>query len=160
MKKYRKLITKENSKKAYNDSRKQIFLGYDDSGKKLYPWDFVQLTCRMEMTSSWISQIYWNPLDGAFVAAHPGHIAMNCGEWTSRSLAPFLRDKSDITHIFHPEPETPVISHTIKKVSYNEYLKWKEERHKNSNDEAVKQANIERKEELRKKWEQENSEDD
>lgn len=160
MKKYRKLLTKATSNKAYNDSRKQILLGYDDFGKKLYPWDFVELTCRMEMKSSWISQIYWNPIDGAFVDSHPGHIAMNCGEWKSRNLAPFLRDKSDITHIFHPEPETPVISHTIKKVRYAEYLKWKEERHKNSNDEAVKQANIGRKEEVRKKWEHENSEDE
>jgi hypothetical protein len=155
MKKFRQLLKKANSSKAYNDNRKQILLGKDDFGKKLYPWDFVEVCCRMEMKSSWISQIYWTPLDGAFIDAHPGHIAMNCGEWTSRSLAPFLRDKSDITHIFHPEPETPVISHTIRKVNYKKYLEWRQERDKNSNDESVKQANIERREEIKKQLENE-----
>jgi hypothetical protein len=46
MKKFRKL-TKINSIKAYNDNRKQILLGKDDFGKKLYPWGFVEVTNRM-----------------------------------------------------------------------------------------------------------------
>ena len=155
MKKFRKLISKTTSRKAYNDNRKQIFLGRDDFGKKLYPWDFVQLTCRGEIKSYWISQIYWNPLDGAYVDSHPAHIAMNCGEWKCRELAPFLRDKSDITHMFDFESETTIISHTIKKVTYKEYLEWRKERDKNSNDETVKQANIQRREESKKQLEDE-----
>jgi hypothetical protein len=38
MKKFRKLITKVNSREAYNDGRKQILIRHDDFGKKLYPW--------------------------------------------------------------------------------------------------------------------------
>jgi hypothetical protein len=152
MKKFRKL-TKINSIKAYNDSRKQILLGKDDFGKKLYPWDFVEVSCRMEMRTTWMSQIYWNPLDGAYIDAHPGHIAMNCGEWRSREFGSFLRDKSDISHLFYPELEKPTLAHTIKKVTYQQFLDWKKSQE--GKHDSVRDANIKIRDEARKRFEEE-----
>jgi hypothetical protein len=80
----------------------------------------------MEMNSSWISRIYWNVLDGAFVDSHPGHKAMGIGGGY-RDLSPFMHpeNKYDISHIFHPELETFTPRYSIKKVTYREYIDWK-----------------------------------
>lgn len=116
------------SVRQYNKIRHKIFLCKDDFGKKLYAGDFVELTASMEMNSPWISRIWWNAVDGAFVDSHPGHIKMGIGAGT-RDLRYFLREKYNIP--FH-DWETDTVkeykpSHSLKKVSYSDYLKWQKE---------------------------------
>jgi len=147
----KQILKKQTSEKAYNKYRK-LFLGYDDLKKKLYIKDFVEVKANMEMQTSWISPIYWNPVDGAYIDSHPGHIAMNCGEWQSRHLAPFLRDKTDISGFLNEETYTPAYS--IRKVSYNDYIEW--QKSIEGKYESVKEANIERRAEAQKLLEQEN----
>jgi hypothetical protein len=126
----KQILKKQTSVKAYNKYRK-LFLGYDELKNKLYINDFVKVEAKMEIQTFWISPIYWNPIDGAYIDSHPGHIAMNCGEWTSRSIAPFLRDNPDIS------------AYSIKKVSYNDYELW--QKSIEGKYDSVKEANILRK---------------
>lgn len=137
--------------RRYNKYRKQIFLGLDDKKRKLYVWDFVKLTSRIEMKTPWISQIYWNPLDGAFIDSHPGHIAMNAGRYSTRDLRHFMGEKYDVSHMFRTEEYIPNCS--IEKVSYKDYLDWKKSI-EGKYDEVTK-ANIERENEARKNLEEE-----
>ena len=89
----------------------------DDFNKKLYAGDFVELTASMETKNPWISRIWWNTIDGAFVDAQ--------GSGT-RELRYFLHDKYNIP-IYNTDNTVAEIkiSHTIKKVSYSDYIKWK-----------------------------------
>lgn len=129
MKKKLNIFKKTTSIRKHNKIRKNVFLGLDDYKKKVYAWDYVMLTARMEMNSPWISRVYWNALDGAFVDSHPGHKAMGIGVG-HRDLSPFMHpeNKYDISHIFHPELETFTPRYSIKKVTYREYIDWKTER--------------------------------
>ena len=126
MKKKSNIFKKTTSIRGRNKIRKEVYLGLDDVKKKLYAWDYVMLTAPMEMNSSWISRIYWNALDGAFVDSHPGHKAMGIGGG-HRDLSPFMspNNKYDISHLFHPEPGTFISRYSIKKVTYQEYINWK-----------------------------------
>lgn len=152
-----KVFKKTTSIRSYQKMRKQVFLGLDDKGKKLYVWDFVKLTSRIEVKSPWISQIYWNALDGAFVDSHPGHIAMNRGQHSTRELAPFIRDKYDISHLFYPAEKGPILKCSIEKVTYKEYLEWKKTI-EGKYDEC-RDANIKRHEEAMEKLKQENEQE-
>ena len=152
-----KIFKKTTSIRGYQKMRKQVFLGLDDKGKKLYMWDFVKLSNRTELNTSWISQIYWNALDGAFIASHPAHIAMNCGKLSTRELAPFLRDKYDISHLFYPAEKGPILKCGIEKVTYQEYLDW--QKSIEGKYDACRDANIERREEVMKQTELENEQE-
>lgn len=122
-----KRIKKITSVRQYNKIRHKIFLCRDDFGKKLYAGDFAELTASMETQTPWISRIWWNSVDGAFVDSHPAHIKMKIGG--TRELRYFLRDKFNIPI---NDWETDTIkeykpSHSIKKVTYSDYLNWKKE---------------------------------
>lgn len=124
MKKKLNIFKKTTSIRGRNKIRKQVFLGLDDFKKKLYVWDYVELTVRMELSTPWISRIYWNPVDGAFVDSHPTHKLLNLGG--HRSLRYFLEEnnKYDISHFFRPQLDTHTPNMSIKKVSYTDYLNW------------------------------------
>lgn len=66
----------------------KILLCKDANGKNIYPGDTVELFIGMEMKSSWKSKVFWNPLDGAFVNAHPGHVKMKLAK--HRDLRSFI----------------------------------------------------------------------
>lgn len=70
----------------------------DSFENKIYPGDIVELFIGMEMRTPWVSRVYWNMLDGAFVDAHPGHVKM--GISTHRVLRNFL-DKEDFEVSVH-----------------------------------------------------------
>ena len=124
MKKQKNIFRKTTTIRGHNKIRKQVFLGLDDYKKKLYVWDFVELKIPMEVKSSWISRIYWNPVDGAFVDSHPAHKAMGLGNGY-RDLRSFLGEKYDISNFFHDNDGKYIPNTSIKKVSYQDYLDWK-----------------------------------
>jgi hypothetical protein len=66
----------------------KVYICKDSNGKKIYSGDIVELYMPWEMHSPWKSEVYWNPLDGAFVDAHPGHVKMKLS--FHRSLREFL----------------------------------------------------------------------
>jgi hypothetical protein len=136
MRKKLNIFKKTTSIRKFNKFRKDVFLGLDDNKKKLYVWDYVKLTANMEVKSSWISRIYWNPVDGAFVDSHPTHIAMGISSGF-RDLRQFLdeNNKHDISHLFHETTETFIPRYSIKKVSYTDYLNWKVKKRKEKNEE-------------------------
>lgn len=124
MKKKLTIFKKTTSIRKIQKLRKQVYLGLDDVKKKLYVWDYVELNVPMEIKSSWISRIYWNPVDGAFVDSHPTHKAMGLGNGY-RELRSFLGEKYDISHIFYDNDGKYIPNKSIKKVSYQDYLDWK-----------------------------------
>ena len=58
----------------------KYFLGKDSVGNKLYAFDEVELSMPIETRTPWKSRIHWNPIDGAFVDAHPVHKSMGIGQ--------------------------------------------------------------------------------
>lgn len=120
-------IKKINSVRKYNKIRHKIFLCKDDFGKKLYAGDYVELNVSIETNTSWISRIWWTEIDGAYVESHPAHIKMGLGTGT-RELRYFLQKKYDVPiHNWEDDTISEVKpSHSMKKVSYTEYIKWKE----------------------------------
>jgi len=117
--------SKINSARKYNKERKKLFLGKDDFDQKLYPGDFVELSINIEMRTPWVSRIWWDALHGAYVDAHPGHIAMKLS--TTRELSYFFRKKYDIPFFGGNGGEEIVetkMSHSIRKVTYSDYLEW------------------------------------
>jgi hypothetical protein len=112
--------------KVYRKQLKRYLLGKDDHGKKLYPHDSVKLKANMEMKTPWYSRVYWNPLDGAFVDSHPGHVKM--GLSTYRSLREFINNQSEITITIDEDNEEQRPLYEIEKVTYKEYLEWENSR--------------------------------
>lgn len=147
-------IKKQTSIRGYQKQRKKIFLGKDDSGKKLYMGDFIKVYDWDSPKTPWMSQIHWTQLHGAFIDAHPASIAMNYGEWYSKPLYPFFEAKKDVSHLYYPQRETPLITPTIQKVTYAEYREWLESI-EGKYDEC-RDANIQRREESKKLLEKEN----
>lgn len=147
------ILRKATTSKSFNKIKKQVFLGLDDNKRKVYIWDFVKVSNRESIRTPWISQIYWTPLDGAFIDSHPSRIAMNCGDYTTVSLAQFFRDKYDISDFLYPSLDKFTPSKTIEKVTYAEYVEWV----KSIGDtyESVKQASIESRDERRRKIKEE-----
>lgn len=139
MKKKLTIFKKTTSIRKIQKVRKQVFLGLDDVKKKLYVWDFVELKIPMEVKSSWISRIYWNPVDGAFVDSHPAHKALGLGNGY-RDLRSFLGEKYDISNFFHDNDGKYIPNTSIKKVSYQDYLDWKKDR-KQKEDEKENNSN-------------------
>ena len=74
-------------KKQYKE---KYYLGEDSVGNKLYAADEVELSMPIEIKTPWKSRIHWNPIDGAFVDAHPVHIKMGIGN--DRGLREILRN--------------------------------------------------------------------
>jgi len=97
-------------------SARQYPLGKDINGKMLYPWDWVKLW-NPDYRTSWIARIFYNHLDGAFIYSHPSEIRQNNGERYTVGLASFVRQKK------HYSGE----EYQVEKVTYKDYLKWKEE---------------------------------
>jgi hypothetical protein len=137
------ILKKTTSIRAYQKMRKQVFLGLDDKGKKVYMGDFVRLSNRQSFKSPYISQIYWNALDGGFVDSHPAAIAMNCGKYSTTELAPFFRDKHGYNY------------RCIEKVTYKEYLQW--QKSIEGKYDECRDANIKMREDAIKRFEQENT---
>ena len=71
--------------------KSHYFITKDDFSNKIYAGDTVELYMPFETKSPWQSEVYFNRLDGAFVDAHPAHIAM--GLSTHRSLKDFLNQE-------------------------------------------------------------------
>lgn len=149
------ILKKTTSIRAYQKMRKQVFLGLDDKGKKVYMGDFVRLSNRQSFKSPYISQIYWNALDGGFVDSHPGAIAMNCGKYSTTELAPFFRDKYDMSKMHFPPLEVFTPKCTIEKVTYKEYLQW--QKSIEGKYDECRDANIKMREDAIKRFEQENT---
>jgi hypothetical protein len=121
------IFKKTTSFRQYNKLRKRILLGKDDFNNKLYIYDFVKLTQRTNIKTPWISQIFWNVIDGAFINSHPAHAAMNGKISSHRDLREFLGEKYDISHLYQineNEPVNYIPNCSIEKVSYEEYLEW------------------------------------
>jgi hypothetical protein len=121
---------KTTSVRQYNKLRHKIFLCKDDFNKKIYAGDFVEISASMETRTPWISRVWWTAIDGAFVDSHPAHLQMNLGSGT-RDLRYFLQKKYDIP-IYNPDDtisETK-ISHSLRKVTYGDYVNWKKEQDK------------------------------
>lgn len=140
MKKKLNILKKTTSYKNYQKIKKQVFLGLDDYKKKLYVWDYVELKAPMELTTSWISRIFWNPVDGAFVDSHPSHRALGMSGG-HRNLGSFLGQKYNISHLFQNNDGKYIPNKSIKKVTYQDYLDWnkklnqkKVEKENNSNE--------------------------
>ena len=134
------ILKKTTSIRAYQKMRKQVFLGLDDKGKKVYMGDFVKLTSR---SSPYISQVYWNILDGGFVDSHPASIAMDYGKYSTTELAPFFRYKDGYN------------SRCTEKVTYNQYLEW--QKSIEGKYDECRDANIKLREDAIKRFEQENT---
>ena len=56
--------------------KKKYFICKDNFGNKIYAGDTVELSCPQETSTTWISIVHWNMLDGAFVDSHPAHKSM------------------------------------------------------------------------------------
>lgn len=69
----------------------KTYICNDSFGQRINAGDTVELFHEWEMSTSWTSIVYWNPLDGAFVDAHPGHVKMNMG--VHRSLRDFINQE-------------------------------------------------------------------
>ena len=68
----------------------KYYLGEDSVGNKLYAADEVELSMPIETRTPWKSRIHWNPIDGAFVDAHPAHKQMGIGN--DRGLRQILQN--------------------------------------------------------------------
>ena len=115
--------------RRYNKIRHKIFLCRDDFNNKLYPGDFVELTVSLETRTPWISRIWWNEIDGAYVDAHPAHNFMSRRKASStKELRSFLQKKYDIPiHNWEDDSVSEIKkSHSIKKVTYTDYIQWKQ----------------------------------
>jgi hypothetical protein len=75
------------------NKKNKNYICNDSFGRRINVGDTVELMMGIEMHSSWISKVYWNMIDGAFVDAHPGHRKMGLG--VHRSLRDFL-NREDI----------------------------------------------------------------
>jgi hypothetical protein len=90
--------------------KKRYAICEDDNGRMIYPGDTVEVHMPWETHNSHQSRVYWNPLDGAYIDAHPGHRKMDLGSKHRR-----LRDyiglaKEKGTPFFdHPDDEEPVV---------------------------------------------------
>lgn len=71
--------------------KKSFFITKDDFSNKIYAGDIVELYMPFETKTTWISEVYYNPLDGAFVDSHPAHISM--GLSNHRPLRNFLNQE-------------------------------------------------------------------
>jgi len=70
------------------NKKNKNYICNDSFGRRINVGDTVELMMGIEMHSSWVSKVYWNMIDGAFVDAHPGHRKMGIG--VHRSLRDFL----------------------------------------------------------------------
>jgi hypothetical protein len=72
--------------------KKLYFITKDDFSNSIYAGDLVELYMPHETKTTWISEVYYNPLDGAFVDAHPAHISMGLSSY--RPLRNFLNQNT------------------------------------------------------------------
>lgn len=70
------------------NKKNKMYICNDSFGSRINVGDSVELLMETEMGTSWVSKVYWNMVDGAFVDAHPGHIKMKLG--VHRNLREFL----------------------------------------------------------------------
>jgi len=77
-------------KKFKKQHKLKYYLGEDSVGNKLYAADEVEFSMPFVTRTPWKSRIHWNPIDGAFVDAHPAHKQMGSGE--DRGLREILRN--------------------------------------------------------------------
>lgn len=73
--------------------KNKTYICNDSFGSRINVGDSVELLMEMETKTSWVSKVYWNMVDGAFVDAHPSHKKM--GLSFHRNLRQFL-DREDI----------------------------------------------------------------
>jgi len=100
------------SLRKFNKTRKRLPLGKDDSGKTIYPYDFVRVQIPHETRTSHCSRVQWNALDGAFIDSHPAHVKMELSR--HRNLSNYIR-------------KTYAQDTTCVKISWEEYETWEKE---------------------------------
>jgi hypothetical protein len=71
--------------------KNRYFITKDDFSNKIYAGDVVELYMPFETKTTWQSEVYYNPLDGAFVDAHPAHVQMGLSKY--RKLSNFLNQE-------------------------------------------------------------------
>ena len=105
------------TRKQFNKWRHRLPLIKDSNNNRLYPFDYVRMILPMEVKSAWCSQIYWNPLSGAYVESHPTHKILDKNPNKTRSF-------DNIVGWMHWD--NPIFKATVTKITYKEYLEWKQ----------------------------------
>lgn len=67
----------------------------DCFGEDIRVGDTVELFVGFETKTSWVSKVYWNMLDGAYVESHPAHIKMGIGG--GRRLSYFINAEDKLS---------------------------------------------------------------
>ena len=94
------------------NKKNKMYICNDSFGSRINVGDSVELLMEMETKTSWVSTVYWNMVDGAFVDAHPAHRKMELSY--HRNLREFL-DREDI-EIFDTDDNPVILKTYCKKI--------------------------------------------